>query len=260
MCGTSAPGAYGTGGGGAGTVNLDEHPVPLQESKAEREDGTVAVADSTYDGGTARRAFLTRWVGWATLGESLGFLAPVLAWFLAATAWPRAEFALLVLAGLAEGAVLGWFQVRVLRNRLPGISAARWVLLTAVAAAFAWSVGMLPSTFGEWQDWPLPLRLTAGGAAAILLLGSIGTAQWFELRHHVRRAWPWIAGNAAAWAAGLAAFMLVAPPLWQPDQPAWLIAVIGVGAAVLMAAVMAVVTGLVLLRLMPDAAAAGDAH
>lgn len=220
----------------------------------------MAVADNTDDGGTARRAFLAHWVGWVTLGESLGFLAPVLAWFLAATVWPQAEFVLLVLAGLAEGAVLGWFQARVLRIGLPRISAGRWVLLTAVAAAFAWSVGMLPSTFEEWQDWPPPLRPAAGAAAAVLLLGSIGTAQWFELRHHVRRAWRWIAGNAAAWAAGLAAFMMVAAPLWQPDQPAWLIAAIGVGAAVLMAAVMALVTGLVLLRLVPVAAAAGGAH
>jgi hypothetical protein len=94
--------------------------------------------------------------------------------------------------------------------------------------------------------------------AAALLLGSLGTAQWFELRRHVSRAWRWIAGSAAAWAAALAVFMLVAPPLWQPGQPAWLIAAIGVAAAVLMALAMALVTGLVLVRLVPvPAAAAG---
>jgi hypothetical protein len=54
--------------------------------------------------------------------------------------------------------------------------------------------------------------------------------------------------------------MLVAPPLWQPDQPAWVVAVIGMGAAVLMAAVMALVTGLVLLRFEPVAASAGGTH
>lgn len=220
----------------------------------------MGVAETTDDGGTARRAFLAGWVGWVTLGESLGFLAPALAQFLAVPVWPRAEFALMVLAGLAEGAVLGWFQAHVLRSRLPRISAGRWVLLTAGGAAFAWSVGMLPSTFEVWQDWPPAAWMTAGAAAAILLLVSIGAAQWLELRRHASRAWRWIAGSAAAWAAGLAVFMLVAPPLWQPGQPAWLAAVIGMGAAVLMAAVMALVTGLVLLRLMPAAAPAGGRH
>lgn len=215
-------------------------------------------AEGTDDAVTHHRGLLARWVGWVSLGESVGFLAPALAEFLSAAYWPGGEFALLVLAGLAEGAVLGWFQVHVLRAWLPGISRGRWVLLTAVAAAFAWSVGMLPSTFEGWQDWPPAAWTAAGVLAAVLLLGSIGTAQWFELRHHVNRAWRWIGGSAAAWAAGLAVFMAVAPPLWQPGQPAWLAAAIGVGAAVLMAVAMALVTGLVLLRLMPVPAPAGD--
>jgi len=212
------------------------------------------------DGVTPRRAFLARWVGWVSLGESLGFLAPALAQFLAATFWPGTGFVLLVLAGLVEGAVLAWFQAHVLRDWFPRISRGRWILLTALGAAFAWAVGMLPSTFEEWQDWPPAAWIASGGFAAVLLLASIGTAQCFELRHHVNRAWRWIAGSAAAWAAGLAVFMVVAPPLWEPGQPTWLIALIGAGAAVLMAATMALVTGLVLVRLMPVAATAGDGH
>ncbi len=200
---------------------------------------------------TPQPAFLAHWVGWVSLGESLGFLAPALAQFLAATAWPDGVFVLLVLSGLAEGAVLGWFQAHVLRARLPRISRVRWVLLTALGAAFAWAVGMLPSTFDEWQDWPPAALAVSASLAAVLLLGSIGTAQWFELHRHISRAWRWAAGSAAAWAAGLAVFMLVAPPLWQPGQPAWVIAAIGVAAAVLMAVAMALVTGLVLIRLMP---------
>lgn len=111
-----------------------------------------------------------------------------------------------------------------------------------------------------WQDWPPAAWIASAGLAAVLLLASIGTAQWFELRRHVKRAWRWIAGSAAAWAAGLAVFMVVAPPLWEPGQPAWLTALIGAGAAVLMAATMALVTGLVLWRLMQVTATAGDGH
>ena len=211
----------------------------------------------THDGGARaallpRHGFLVQWIGWVSLGESVGFLAPAAAEYIGATAWPEGVSVLLVLAGLAEGAVLGWFQVRLLRTQLPAVATVRWVLLTAAAAAFAWSVGLLPSTYPQWEDWAAPARVAAGTLAAVLLLGSIGTAQWVELRHHVPRAWRWIAGSAAAWAAGLAVFMAVATPLWEPGQEAWLTVLIGAGAAVLMAVAMAVVSGLVLVRLLRD--------
>ena len=199
-----------------------------------------------------RPGFLARWVGWVTLGESLGFLAPVLAEYIGANTWPGGVPLLLVLAGFAEGAVLGWFQVRLLRTRLPAVASRPWVLLTSVAAAFAWSVGLLPSAWPAWQGWPVPVQIAAGALAAVLLLGSIGAAQWIQLRHHVPRAWRWIAGSAAAWAVGLAVFMAVATPLWEPGQQAWLTAVIGAGAAVLMAVAMALVSGLVLVRLLTE--------
>ena len=200
---------------------------------------------------TDRTVFLARWIRWVTLGESLGFLAPAIAQLVAAAIWPAATFLLLVLAGFVEGAVLGWFQVRVLRSRLPAVSIRRWILLTGTAAAVAWTLGLLPSASSAWQGWPAATQIAAGTTAAVVLLVSIGLGQWIELRHHVPRAWRWIAGNAAAWAAGLAVFMAVATPLWQPGQDMWLSAAIGVGAAVLMAASMAVVTGLVMVRLLP---------
>jgi len=50
---------------------------------------------------------------------------------------------------------------------------------------------------------------------------------------------------------GFGVFMAVATPLWQPGQDLWLSAVIGIWGAVLMAVTMAVVTGLVMVRLLP---------
>ncbi|OAE02003.1 hypothetical protein A6A22_11635 [Arthrobacter sp. OY3WO11] len=190
-------------------------------------------------------------MGWVGFGETLGFLAPATAQFVSATVWPTAAVPLLVLAGFVEGAVLGWFQVRVLRTRLPAVSVRRWVLLTAAAAAVAWTVGLLSFSNESWQGWPAAAQLVTGTGAATVLLVSIGVAQWVELRRHVPRAWRWIAGSAAAWALGLGIFMAVATPLWQPGQDLWLTAAIGIGSAVLMAEAMAAVTGLVLLRLLP---------
>lgn len=200
---------------------------------------------------TYRNVFLANWVGRVSLGESLGFLAPALAQLLAAALWPTATFPLLVLAGFVEGAVLGWFEVHVLRSRLPDVSIRRWVLFTGAAAAGAWTLGLLPSADSAWQDWPAAAQIAAGTTAGVVLLASIGLAQWIELRHHVPRAWRWIAGSAAAWAAGLGVFMAVATLLWQPGQDLWLSALIGIWAAVLMAVTMAVITGLVMARLLP---------
>jgi hypothetical protein len=198
-----------------------------------------------------RTTFLVRWVAWVSAGESLGFLAPAAAQSVSVAFWPAAGVPLLVLAGLVEGAVLGWFQGRVLKSRLPAVSVRRWVLLTAAAAAVAWTVGLLSFSSESWQGWPAAAQIVTGSGAAMVLLVSIGLAQWFELRRHVPRAWRWIAGSAAAWAVGLGVFMAVATPLWQPGQDLWLTAAIGIGAAVLMAVAMAAVTGLVLVRLLP---------
>ena len=198
-----------------------------------------------------RTTFLVRWVAWVSAGESLGFLAPAAAQSVSVAFWPAAGVPLLVLAGLAEGAVLGWFQGRVLESRLPAVSVRHWVLLTAAAAAVAWTVGLLSFSSESWQGWPAAAQIVTGTGAAMVLLVSIGLAQWFELRRHVPLAWRWIAGSAAAWAVGLGVFMAVATPLWQPGQDLWLTAAIGIGAAVLMAVAMAAVTGLVLVRLLP---------
>jgi hypothetical protein len=196
-------------------------------------------------------AFLVRWVGWVTLGESLGFLGPVVGQLIAA-AFLRDGVLLLVLGGVVEGAVLGWFQAHVLRGRLPAVSVRRWVGLTALAAAIAWTLGLFPAATDAWQEWPAAAQIGGASVAGVLLLGSIGFAQWIELRRHVAGAWRWMAGSAAAWAAGLAVFFAVSTPLWQPGQEQWLVAAIGVGAAVLMAFTMAVISGVVLVRILPD--------
>jgi hypothetical protein len=86
-----------------------------------------------------------------------------------------------------------------------------------------------------------------GGPA---LLASIGTAQWLVLRRHVRRASWWIASTAAAWTAGLAVFLAVAMPLWQPGQPVSVVVAIGLAGGLLMAATTSAVTGAALRRLL----------
>ena len=83
-----------------------------------------------------------------------------------------------------------------------------------------------------------------------MLLAGIGIAQWSVLRSVVPGAVRWIGWTALAWLAGLTVFLLVATPLWQPGQPRWLIAAIGVLAGALMALTMAAATGWGVVRLL----------
>lgn len=198
----------------------------------------------------AARAFLAAWLGWVSLGESLGFLAPVMLQQLGSRAAAGMMLPLLVLAGLVEGALLGWSQAHVLKRLLPALSARRWTLLTSMAAAVAWFLGLAPSEFSQvWISWPPALQLGVGFLAGIALLTSIGVAQWLELRRHIPHSWPWIPGTAAAWSVGLVIFLAISTPLWQPGQPPSLIALIGVFAGIAMAVGMAMVTGLVLIQM-----------
>ena len=187
-----------------------------------------------------------------TLGELLGFLIPVAAVAAGADHAPGpVPLLLMVLAGAGEGTVLGWAQSRVLRPLLPGLSMTAWTARTAAAAALAWLVGMAPSTLGAgFDDWSPGVRLAVGVPAAVLVLLSIGVAQWTVLRRVLPGSVRWIGWTAAGWLAGLAVFVGVAPPLWHAGQGVGQAALVGALAGVGMSATMAAVTGRGLVRLL----------
>lgn len=193
----------------------------------------------------AARQFLIAWPIWVSLGESIGFLAPVTLQQFASRTTPGLMLPALVIAGLVEGALLGWSQAHVLKRLLPRLSVGRWTLFTSMAAAVAWLIGLAPSEFTPvWTAWPPALQLTVGFLAGAALLTSIGFAQWLELRRHLPHAWRWIPGTAVAWSVGLLIFLAVSTPLWQPGQQPAVIALIGVLAGMSMAVGMAMITGM----------------
>ncbi|WP_329792131.1 hypothetical protein V1227_09470 [Lentzea sp. DG1S-22] len=71
------------------------------------------------------------WFIWVTAGEFADFLVPAVVGAL--TSFGPA----LVLAGVAEGAVLGAAQCFALRRTIPRLIAQDWIGVTALAAAFA---------------------------------------------------------------------------------------------------------------------------
>ena len=192
-----------------------------------------------------------RWVRWTIAGELVGFLAPAFMGVVSAGWASSRAIPSLMGAGAVEGLLLGAAQAHALEPSVPGLRPRLFAIGTAVAAALAYLIGMLPSTLAtNLSAAPRAVLVVAGAVGGVILLASIGTAQWWELRHHVTRAWTWIVTTAVAWVAGLFAFLLIAMPLWQPDQPWGLAVLIGLLAAVAMATTVALITGQALQRLL----------
>jgi hypothetical protein len=197
------------------------------------------------------RRLLTAWVVACAVGELVGFLVPATVGATVALSESGWAVPALVLAGAGEGAVLGFATALVLRHAVSDFRPRPWVVATAVGAAVAWLLGLLPSVTAEvWQSWPTLPVMVAGGVLGVLLVCSVGAGQAWVLREYVARAWRWVPASAAAWCAGLAAFGLFASPLWREGQTPWLVVLIGVAGALLMAVVMAVISGVALLRLL----------
>jgi Ca2+-transporting ATPase len=101
-----------------------------------------------------------------------------------------------------------------------------------------------------FDGWAPGVRVAVVAPAGVLLLLSIGAAQWTVLRRVLPGSGRWIGWTAAGWLAGLAVLLGVATPLWHPGQDVVLIAAIGALGGVGMAATMAAVTGWGLVRLL----------
>ena len=195
------------------------------------------------------------WVVRVTAGEFLGFLAPATVGALTAGAPAPVALPALLVAGAVEGAVLGRAQAVVLRRGLPRLVVGRFVAATAAAAVIAYLIALVPVAVSD-RLARLPVAVLVPGAAVLgaALLATIGTAQWLVLRRVVDGSASWIATTAAAWALGLPAFAAVTTPLWRPGQPVALVVAIGALGGLVMAVVVAAVTGAAAVRLLRRAA------
>ncbi|NYE20573.1 hypothetical protein [Microbacterium immunditiarum] len=195
------------------------------------------------------RPWLLRWIVIVTLGEALGFAVPAVVGVL--TVDTPAFMPLILAAGAIEGVLLGLAQSVVLATVIPRLRRLMFIILTAAGAVLAYVLGVGLSASSEtWLAWPLAAQILLVATVAGALLATIGTAQWIELRRHLRRAAWWIPGTAAAWLIGLGLFFALAPPLWHEGQSIAIAIVIGIAAGLLMALAMAIVTGLTLRALL----------
>jgi hypothetical protein len=216
----------------------------LTSVHAKRAEVPLMTADSKTVSPEAESVFsLRRWIVLVAAGEWLGFLAPATVGGIAAaqgmSGWPF--YLLMVAAGAVEGSVLGIAQSTALVRSAVAVSRVRWTCLTAAAAACAWALGMLPSTL-EGVDWASPVSMAGVVLGGALLLCSIPTSQWLELRRATPRAGLWVPVNVVAWAAGLTWTIAPSPFIDEATGTGVLIGVFGL-AGFLMALTMAIVTG-----------------
>lgn len=192
----------------------------------------------------------TDWLKSVTAGEFLGFLIPsVLGAITFQLQVPQLVQALvMVMAGMGEGFVLGYFQAHVLAKHFAAFKERTWIIATVYGAGAAWVIGMLPSTFSEqFGAMPLWLIIAIATILGVTLLLTIGFTQYLVLRNYAKNASRWVWANALAWLGGLLVvflFIFAAPE--------------GVVATILfsalgglgMAFTMAAITGLYALRAM----------
>lgn len=191
------------------------------------------------------------WFGMVTGAEVLGFTVPLVVGALTAESGPGIAVPALLAAGAVEGAVLGAGQAAVLSRIIPRFRTTAWVAATAGAAVWCYVLGLLPSVTAQaWVSWPAPVVALVGVLLGAALLGAMGAAQWWVLRRQVARSVVWIPVTTAAWLVGLAVFLGLAMPFWQPGQPTVLVLVVGLVAAVVMAATVAAITGWAVVRLL----------
>ena len=191
------------------------------------------------------RAALRRWIIAVTLGEAVGFaVAATFAVIVVSLALPDPwRYLVLVCAGAAEGATLGAAQLVGMSERRPHAPA--WIGATALGAAIAWSIGMLPSTLMVSLSSPLGIVMLVVGA--FVLLASIPVAQWMVIRdraHAIR----WIPVNMSAWA--IAVLWTLAPsPIVDESTSSAVLIVVYATAGLLMAATVASLTATTARRL-----------
>jgi hypothetical protein len=195
------------------------------------------VARSGMDHRRVERRELGRWIFAVSVGEGVGFAIATTVAVLTIVGGidGPARLALVIVGGAFEGTALALGQYLGMREGRP--IAWRWIGATALAAAIAWTLGMLPSTVGV--DLGSPVVLIAIGVGGIALLASIPFAQWLVLDRP--RTFRWVPVNAGAWAVSIL-WTFAPSPFIDERSPILLVAALYVVAGVLMAVTFACLT------------------
>ena len=168
------------------------------------------------------RRFYLAWIVANAVSEAVGLgttfaigftLAPIIERLSGVASTLLAVLLAVVLGTLLEGVVVGAAQESVLRPFLSRLRRGSWVVATAVGAALAWALGMIPSTVmaltfsgsapGAVTEPPMAVKIVLAAGLGLIAGPVLGMAQWTVLRRYVDRAGRWLWANALAWAVGM---------------------------------------------------------
>lgn len=119
-----------------------------------------------------------------------------------------AVVAVALLGSSFHGFVLGRWQWRVLRLRLPDLSRRRWVVSTFIPAFAVWLLVFAPEAVDALTAGERTLTIFRDAFVQALVLGPlIGLGQAIALRHDTRRwAW-WLPANVSTYLLGAALYV-----------------------------------------------------
>jgi hypothetical protein len=158
------------------------------------------------------------------------------------------------LAGLLQGALIGFGQALSLRNTVIAVPGKQWVLVTALGAGAMWMIALIPGFFVTPDFGNIFVAIIA----AIFLIAVLTVFPYVQtrvLRYRIRAAWRWIPITVASWLVGALIFGLFTVLVRGEDTSLFLtIFVMTVGGTVALLAAT-VVQGYGLRRLSFDAIA-----
>jgi hypothetical protein len=214
------------------------------------------------------RTFYGAWIGANAFAEALGLgttvvlgwrVGPELARLSGFTSALSAGLLAVVLGTVLEGVVVGVAQELVLRRRLTQLRPRSWIVATAIGAALAWVLGMVPSTVMALTSSESASQSSAEPSVLVTIVLAVGLglvagpilgiAQWTVLRRLVQRAGRWLWANALAWAVGMPLIFLGMDLVPWTGQP--LVAAVAIYAVCAIAgAVVGVIHGRILVQLL----------
>jgi hypothetical protein len=155
---------------------------------------------------------------WVLVNSAAFLVIPVVAILLerlasAAThdlVYDQRGLAVLIIAAVGagtQGVILGRWQWRLLRRRVPALRRRRWVAATLVPAFFVWLAVISPAAVDILARGGNTLAAFGNGIVQALVLGPlIGLSQATAFRGHTTRwAW-WLAANVVTYLSGAALY------------------------------------------------------
>jgi len=213
-------------------------------------------------------ALWRKWTIHCALGELLGIgCAGGIAFFVSSITQDTLDLKIKILvllammfAGFLEGAILGFFQWKVLVKKFETIPRREWMYYTILVGILGWFLGMLPSLFFmpsdtieiekssamSFDDSIIFLALSCGTG---LVLGSIfGLFQWLSLRKYSEKAYKWIIANALGWGLGLG-WIYIFASIPAENSSLQLVIFVGICGGILAGISVGAVTGFILIKL-----------